>query len=265
MKTRIKMIGLFSVVAIMISLLAVGYLMARPNDAPSGAVAGTVTLTGGFTNLSLKTFYSAKTGKNIVTVTITDADLSSVRTGTVVYGVASPVNVNADPLFTISGADGVSIGAGAVGVLQGETEVTVKFDGDAAGTAISPLTTTTSAITAGAGQSVISLGRPIRDRDGSGIVGSGDVTFTLGTTITDRAVNAAAADGRVTVLAGSDVFEPFTSPVVTGGTTSVTLTHPATETSILPSELVTWLLPSVLVEVHRRLWRLPVSMPPLES
>ena len=126
MKTRIKMIGLFSVVAIMISLLAVGYLMARPNDAPSGAVAGTVTLTGGFTNLSLKTFYSDKTGKNIVTVTIRDADLSSVRTGTVVYGVASPVNVNADPLFTISGADGVSIGAGAVGVLQGETEVTVQ-------------------------------------------------------------------------------------------------------------------------------------------
>jgi hypothetical protein len=82
-------------------------------------------------------------------------------------------------------------------------------------------------ITEGTGQSIIQLGRAIRDRDGTATVSGDDVTFSLGTTITDQVVDNATTGGRVTVLTGSDVTDTFTSPVVTGDSTQVILTQTA--------------------------------------
>ena len=87
---KARLIVLFSILAIAISAMAVGHLMAQPSDAPSGAVAGTLAITGGFERTDKARFYSDKTsdctgGCNIVAVAVTDADLSTTRTGKVSY------------------------------------------------------------------------------------------------------------------------------------------------------------------------------------
>ena len=71
---RARLIVLFSMLAIAISALAVGHLMAQP----SSQATGTIALGGG---AAAGTFYSDKTGFNVVSVTVTDADLSPRRVG----------------------------------------------------------------------------------------------------------------------------------------------------------------------------------------
>ena len=182
MKTRIvKLIFFASIAAVVVSLLTVGYLTARPGDSPSGAVAGTLSISGGFERLGDKVrFYSDKTsdcsgGCNVIAVSVVDADLSTTRTGTVVYQNIQAIG-NAAGVFQILSGDGVSTGANVAGVLQGETGATRKFTGDNF-SVVFPLTTTFGTVTAPAGRGVsaITFGRPVLDRDGDGAVTGADV------------------------------------------------------------------------------------------
>ena len=100
-------------------LAAVGLLAALLPALPTGAAAGRVTLSGG----SEGQYFSDVMGKNIVTVSVTDADLSPVRYGKVRYGrTVDGVAVSAVP----TGDRAISIAAGVIG---GESPETDNFDG----------------------------------------------------------------------------------------------------------------------------------------
>ena len=206
MNTRkVKLILLSAILSVAVSLLTVGYLTARPGDSHSGAVAGTLTITGGFERPDKARFYSDKTsvcsgGCNIVRGTVRDADLGKKRTGTVVY-IGINAAGNPEPIFTILRGDGVSTGANVVGVLQGETSATRKFSGDNS-SVVFPLTTTFGTITpvAARGVSVIALGRTVLDGDGSGSLTGVDVRVTNGG-VTSTADFVTPTGDAVTVLA----------------------------------------------------------------
>ena len=69
MKIQGRFIAVLAVLGLLIALLPL---------APAGAVTGVVKLTGGEKGL----FFSDQTGDNIITIDVTDADLSPTRTGT---------------------------------------------------------------------------------------------------------------------------------------------------------------------------------------
>lgn len=78
MKTRSRFIGIIAVLSLLLAMLPIGSVGA--------AVAGTAALTGGVvvgTGTNAVTYYSDKTGFNVVTATITDTDLSPLRTTSV--------------------------------------------------------------------------------------------------------------------------------------------------------------------------------------
>ena len=74
MKTKGRFIGILAVLSLLIAMLPMGSVGA--------AVAGTAALTGGVvvgSGTTAVTYYSDKTGFNIVTATVTDTDLSPIR------------------------------------------------------------------------------------------------------------------------------------------------------------------------------------------
>jgi hypothetical protein len=98
-----------------------------------GAVAGTAALTGGVVvgvGADAKTYYSDRTGFNVVTATVTDEDLSPVRVGKARYNVAAAAiaadGAAPDP-FTLKATGGKTYG---VPVLGGEKAATSKFSGN---------------------------------------------------------------------------------------------------------------------------------------
>ncbi len=238
MKSRkVKLILLSAIAAIAVSLLTVGYLTARPNDAPSGAFAGTLTITGGFERTDKVRFYSDKTsdcsgGCNIVRGTVTDADLSSTRTGTVVYqNIQTSGDTNG--IFQILSGDGISTGAGVngavAGVLQGEKAATRNFTGDNT-SVVFPLTTVAltaasivnfnATVTSG-GVSVLALGRTAVDRNGDGVVNATDV-YT-GSSATNSVSDLTTAATQATILSLAVNFADSVSIAAGGGTTRIDL------------------------------------------
>ena len=101
MKIRGRFIGILAVLGLLIALVPL---------APAGAVAGDVTLTGGADNKG--NFFSDRTGFNIVTIDVEDADLSPARVGKARF------TDEAGPGFTL-----------ADGVVGGEEEQVDEFDG----------------------------------------------------------------------------------------------------------------------------------------
>ena len=75
---KVKIKGRFIAV-----LAAVGLLVALLPALPTGAVAGTVALSGGAGGEGL--YFSDKTGNNLVNIGVTDEDLSPVRVGKARY------------------------------------------------------------------------------------------------------------------------------------------------------------------------------------
>ena len=112
-------------------LALLGVLAIVPaSAAPSGAV-GSIAMTGGESSLGL--FYSDKAGFNTVTVTVTDADLSSTRTGTARI-ITSADNAGSSTPFLLTGA--AQTGQ-ASAILAGETAQSDKFD-SAGNSAVQP-------------------------------------------------------------------------------------------------------------------------------
>ena len=68
MKIRGRFIGILAVLGLLIALVPL---------APAGAVAGTVSLSGG----EKGQYFSAQTDENIVTIQINDPDLTPLRSG----------------------------------------------------------------------------------------------------------------------------------------------------------------------------------------
>ena len=101
MKIRGRFIGILAVL---------GLLMALVPLATAGAVAGDVTLTGGADNKG--NFFSDRTGFNIVTIDVEDADLSPARVG--------------KARFSNEGGPDFNLSEGIVG---GEMEQVDEFDG----------------------------------------------------------------------------------------------------------------------------------------
>ena len=213
---KVKLIVLFSILAIAVSALAVGNLMARPSDSPSGAVEGTLTITGGFERTDKARFYSDKTsdcagGCNVIAVSVVDADLSTTRTGTVVYQNIQTIG-GTDGVFQILSGDGISTGAGVAGVngpvagvLQGETSATRNFTGDNS-SLVFPLTNTVATITnvPAAGISVLTIeALGALDRDGSGTMTAADVTVDTGGGLQNVDAIRAMASSTTTTTADS--------------------------------------------------------------
>ena len=90
--------------------------------APSAAVDGTIKLSGGASDLGL--FYSDKTTFNIAKATVTDADFSTLRTGTARYTTNGTVTVF-DINKTTSGT-----ATDPLPIIAGEKAQTDKFSGD---------------------------------------------------------------------------------------------------------------------------------------
>ena len=166
---KVKLIVLFSILAIAISALAVGNLMARP----SSQTAGSVTISGGAV---AGTFFSDKAGFNVVTVKVVDADLSPQRVGSARFtGLATTFGDGAAPFNLTS----------AAAIIGGEKEATQKFTGDGS-SKVFPLTTValtaTSIVDLNAnaagttgGISVLALGRTAIDRNSDGVITAADV------------------------------------------------------------------------------------------
>ena len=166
---KVKLIVLFSILAIAISALAVGNLMARP----SSQTAGRVYFAGGAV---AGTFFSDKAGFNVVTVKVVDADLSPQRVGSARFtGLATTSGDGAAPFNLTS----------AAAIIGGEKEATQKFTGDGS-SKVFPLTTV--ALTAASivnfnanaagttgGISVLALGRTAIDRNSDGVITAADV------------------------------------------------------------------------------------------
>ena len=122
MKTKGRFIGILAILSLLIAMLPIG---------PVGAaVAGTAALTGGVVvgvAPNSTTYYSDKTGFNIVTATVTDADLSAARVGTARYIIGSGSTPDGSTVpFTLKASGGNSFG---VPVLAGEKIKIDKFSG----------------------------------------------------------------------------------------------------------------------------------------
>jgi len=136
MNRKGKFIAIVTVLALVASLLAV---FPGSVAVSSPAVAGTVSLDA--------TVYSAKTGNNVVTVSVTDADLSPTRTGTArialgelhggpaaghLSSVAAPIDLTdvGNNVVTDTVTGGAADSALAT-VIEGESEVTETLVTDA--------------------------------------------------------------------------------------------------------------------------------------
>ena len=71
--SKFKLIGLFSIVAMLASLMAIGSLVARPSDSPSSTVEAVPSLKGG-TNIVDTRWFSVKAGSDVVVIEVADAD-----------------------------------------------------------------------------------------------------------------------------------------------------------------------------------------------
>ncbi|MBI4282007.1 MAG: hypothetical protein HY672_00770 [Chloroflexi bacterium] len=156
MKTKGRFIAILAILGLLVALIPIF---------PVAAATGTAALSGGVTGLGTdtKTYFSDRTGFNIVTATITDEDLSAVRTGKARYNVAAGVvaadGASPDP-FTLKATGGNTYG---VPVLGGEKAQSDKKSG----------TGTTTAFT---------LTKTPRDADDDGVLESGstdDVKVTV--------------------------------------------------------------------------------------
>ena len=149
------------------------------SDLAYAAVAGTVTLTGGESG----THYSDKQGFNIVTISVSDTDVSAERSGVARFTVASTTaqNVDGHTTFPLDGTNvpsGGSANTGAVAaILQGEAEQVDTF-------------------TATAGQTVFTLTKPGRDANNDAQLGVTDVVVTInGVTTAAASVQTTKTDG----------------------------------------------------------------------
>ena len=150
------------------------------SDLAYAAVAGTVTLTGGESG----THYSDKQGFNIVTISVSDTDVSAERSGVARFTVASTTaqNVDGHTTFPLDGTNvpsGGTANTGAVAaILQGEAEQVDTF-------------------TATAGQTVFTLTKPGRDANNDAQLGITDVVVTI------NGVTTAAASVQTTKTSGA--------------------------------------------------------------
>ena len=222
MKTRkAKLIGFLSIMAVLISVLALGNLMARP----SSQTAGSVTISGG---ALAGTFFSDKPGFNVVTVRVADADLSPQRVGSARFtGLSAGTSV-----FNLTSA---------AAIIGGEKEKTQKFTGDGF-SKVFPLTTVAltaanivnfnapfNAATLG-GVSVLALGRTAIDRNSADGLTKADVHTGASASTVDAVLARASSTTTTTAdsvsivsltIATSDVSA---TGVVTGGSTTFNLT-----------------------------------------
>ncbi|MDA0988578.1 MAG: hypothetical protein O2783_05525, partial [Chloroflexi bacterium] len=169
MKTKGRFIAILAVLSLLIAILPIG---------PAGAATGTVALD--------KTYYSDKTTFNIVTISVTDSDISAGRVGTARFvATSADAGVGADPLLLTGVA-----GTGFVGaVLAGEASKTDTFSGDGSKTAFTLTKTARDHRTL--------------DSTGVGVLNHADVQAVVGgttlTATTDYTVNFAT--GIVTFVA----------------------------------------------------------------
>ena len=112
MKTKSRFIVILAALSLFIAMLPIG---------PAGAATGTVAFD--------ETFYSDKDGFNIVTIAVTDSDLSAGRIGTARYNVAADTiatdGADPDP-FTLKTTGGNTYGLPIIG---GEKDRTETFSG----------------------------------------------------------------------------------------------------------------------------------------
>ncbi len=217
-RTRLKLIGLLSIVAILVSLLAVGQLIAGPSSAPSSAASGTVDINDGFfERADGEKFYSDETGFNILTFTVDDGDLSPARTAIVrILGFqgtggnaasGTPLIVTGDAIAPTSDAgDPYTI------VLEGETEKIETFSGNARALYF-PYTVSVSTVTAG--QTASALDNAPLDRDGDGGVNTGDIDVR----VAGNKLALATADGADNARFAA-LTRVTTITIVTGGRTT---------------------------------------------
>ena len=150
------------------------------SDLAYAAVAGTVTLTGGESG----THYSDKQGFNIVTISVSDTDVSAERSGVARFTVTNTAAQNVDghtgfPLNGTAVPTGGTANTGAVAaILQGEAEQVDTF-------------------TATAGQTVFTLTKPGRDANNDAQLGITDVVVTI------NGVTTAAASVQTTKTSGA--------------------------------------------------------------
>ena len=191
---KVKLIVLFSILAIAISALAVGNLMARP----SSQTAGSVSFAGGAV---AGTFFSDKAGFNVVTVKVVDADLSPQRVGSARFTGQAPTGGTVAAPFNLTSTGGTGA------VIGGEKDNTQKFTGDGS-SKVFPLTTVTptaadfnarpvGAPTTG-GVQVLALGRTAIDRNGSGLSAADVYTGSSASNVVNGIVASASTTTTTT-------------------------------------------------------------------
>ena len=222
---KVKLIVLFSILAIAVSALAVGNLMARP----SSQTAGSVTISGGAV---AGTFFSDKAGFNVVTVKVVDADLSPQRVGSARFtGLATTFGDGAAPFNLTS----------AAAIIGGEKEATKKFTGDGSSkvfplktvelTANSIVNFDANAAGTTGGISVLALGRTAIDRNGDGVITAADVntgnsvsnTVDTVTQVTVSSTPNTTADSVTIVSLAANSADSVTILPAEGGTIRVDL------------------------------------------
>lgn len=122
MKTKGRLIAILATLGLLIAMIPIG---------PAGAATGTAALTGGVivgVGTDAKTYFSDRTGFNIVTATITDADLSPLRTGQVRFA-----NVTAGA--TVFDLDDATSAAYPGAIIAGEASKTDTFTNNGTGVA----------------------------------------------------------------------------------------------------------------------------------
>ena len=122
-KTKGRFIGILAVLSLLIAMLPMGSVGA--------AVAGTAALSGGVvvgSGATAKTYYSDQTGFNVVTATVTDADLSPLRTGQVRFAnvVVDAAILNSTKNVFVIPLSGAS--SAVAGVIAGEASKIETLD-----------------------------------------------------------------------------------------------------------------------------------------
>lgn len=164
-------------------LTLLGVLALLPASAAPSGVVGTIALTGGEGGLGL--FYSDKAGFNVATATVTDADLSTTRTGTARIDLDSANVGSTNPLLLT----GSSNAHQKLAILAGETADTVTSSTTGSGTLTVAMTAT-------------KLGR---DADDDGDVDASDITLKVGgVTKTPDSVNVTAGAITSVVVSAAD-------------------------------------------------------------
>ena len=171
------------------------------SDLAYAAVAGTVTLTGGESG----THYSDKQTFNIVTISVSDTDVSPERNGVARF-ISTDVTTNnganghtAFPLNGITAPTGSTANVSGSAILAGETEQVDTF-------------------TATNNQTVFQLTKKARDGDDSGTLTIADVVVTInGVTTAAASVQLTEPDGT----AGATAINTVTMAAATVGDTYV--------------------------------------------